>query len=372
MTLTYGSMFAGIGGLDIGVEAATGATCLWQLDTAGAAVRRRHWPAAQQVEQDVRTVDPASLPEVDILCAGFPCQDLSTAGSGKGLAGARSGLYREVLRFVDALVPGMIVIENVPALLSKHKARVEDDFWALGYRSVTWVKARASDVGAPHRRARVFVIITGRDRAHSGWGGGLRGRRSLVCSLVEREHTRTLRDWPTPTAGDAKASGSRSLASSKAHAGTSLTDALRPDRSTAEREWATPCKRDHKTGQLPSREGGEALSVQAGGGNRLNPDWVETLMGLPTGWTNTEGPGLRESIEDILQEDPNLGWNRWPRGRYPADWDRAQPWPGYAWEPARTIPDSAGRQYGRPARLRAIGNAVVWQQAAAAITLALE
>lgn len=121
--------------------------------------------------------------------------------------------------------------------------------------------------------------------------------------------------WPTPTEGDAKSSGSRNTATSKAHPGISLTDAVRgdsgtgrmpfatptaaiaegraPQNSKGKRDlrldastWATPTSRDHKTGQLPTRDGGDSLPVQAGGS--LNPMWVEWLQGFPLGWTEVE------------------------------------------------------------------------------------
>ena len=173
--MKVGSLFAGIGGLDLAVEWAFDASTVWQLDQVNAAVRRRHWPDALQVEADVQTVDPSSLPAIDILCGGFPCQDLSVAGGHAGLDGERSGLYREVLRFTRALVPSWVVIENVPALLH-YRQRLEGDFAELGY-GLTWVKARASDVGAPHRRARVFVIA---ERGGSGGGVMEAPRRCMV------------------------------------------------------------------------------------------------------------------------------------------------------------------------------------------------
>jgi len=132
--LRIGSMFSGLlGGLDLACEHAwPGASTAWQLDITGADVRRRHWPDAVQVEADVRTVDPGELAAVDVLCGGFPCQDLSVAGKGAGLDGERSGLYREVLRFAGKLRPRFVVIENVPPLLA-YMGRLSEDFRGLGY-----------------------------------------------------------------------------------------------------------------------------------------------------------------------------------------------------------------------------------------------
>lgn len=360
--MKIGSMFSGIGGLDLACEWALGGRTVWQLDRVGHEVRRRHWPEALQVVADVETVDPSTLPPIDVLCGGFPCQDLSQAGTGAGLAGERSGLYREILRFADALDPRLVVIENVRGLL-KYRAVLEEDWGSRGY-GLTWIRCRALDAGAPHLRERVFVVAergaVGRGLIEAGgrpwsprpWPTPMAkdGRGCHGSTQVSLE--RAVRPWPTATAGDAKASGSRSLDSSAAHAGTSLTDAVRPDRVDASRTWATPCATDHKTGGVGQRRG------QLGGqppGKRLNPDWVECLMGFPPGWTLPEGPAM--------EAEPSP---RWPRGRHPKDWDRSKPWPGFKWEPARTLPDGP-RVMGRPARLRGLGNAVCPQQGALAL-----
>lgn len=332
-----GSMFAGIGGLDLAVEWALGATPAWQLDLTGHEVRSRHWPGVEQVVGDVRQVNPATLPRVDVLCGGFPCQDLSVAGTGAGLEGKRSGLYVEVVRFVRALRPGLVVLENVPGLL-KYRERLESDLGALGY-GLTWVRARALDAGHPHKRARVFVVAelgaTGRgvlDADRSGeWSG----------DAIRPDRVVAERPWATVLASEDK--GRR----------TSIARRGNPDLLSEQvRPWATPSATDYKGGADGQRRGqlGEQLP-----GKRLHPEWVEALMGLPQGWTSTDGPRL--------EADPAAPA---VRGRYPEGWDRSQPWPGYDWEPSRTLPDGPPAK-GRPARLRAIGNAVCPQQGALAL-----
>jgi len=318
---------------------------------------------------------------VDALCAGFACQDLSCAGSQRGLVdGARTGpTYRHLLRFAEALHPQIVVMENVPALLSRWQRHLERDWRQLGY-GLTWVRCRALDVGTPHIRRRVFVVAVRGDLGRGvidaprggAWPPG--ADRGWPAPRASDAHgpgywwaheggeclSVAVRPWPTATAGDAKASGSRCL-DSAAHEGTSLTDAVRPDRAVArERLWATPQARDYKCGDTPNRVGSAALLEQAAHGKRLNPDWVETLVGFPPGWTLPEG--------ERLDCDPSP---RWPRGRYPADWERSVLWPGYDWEPLRTIPDGPPIP-GRPARIRALGNAVVPQQGALAIRAALD
>lgn len=98
--------------------------------------------------------------------------------------------------------------------------------------------------------------------------------------------------WPTATASDANGSGSRNTATSKAHPGTSLTDAVRGDGGTG--RWPTPCASDHHGSYRPGQRRGQlGDAVQCHG--RLNPDWVEALMGFPPGWTRIDGPSGAES-----------------------------------------------------------------------------
>lgn len=110
-------------------------------------------------EGDVRLFDPSEYAEkVDCIHAGFPCQDISVAGKQAGVSeGARSGLYREVLRIADTVRPRYLFLENVAAILSNGLGTVLADLAAMGYDS-RWCCIRASDVGAPHHRDRWFLL----------------------------------------------------------------------------------------------------------------------------------------------------------------------------------------------------------------------
>lgn len=121
--MRFVSLFSGIGGFDLGFERA-GMTCLAQveIDANARAVLARHFPTVQQFE-DVRHVGRHNLPACDVLCGGFPCQDLSVAGDRAGLAGERSGLYFEFQRIIMELRPTYVVIENVPGLFSSNDGR---------------------------------------------------------------------------------------------------------------------------------------------------------------------------------------------------------------------------------------------------------
>lgn len=157
--MKIGSLFSGIGGLELGLERAIpGAHTVWQVeqDPYARAVLAKHWPEARRYE-DVKEVGAHNLNSVDIICGGFPCQDISFAGTGAGLDGARSGLWTEYARIVRELRPRYVVVENVAALLSRGMGRVLGDLAALGY-DATWDCVPAAAVGAPHRRDRLFLV----------------------------------------------------------------------------------------------------------------------------------------------------------------------------------------------------------------------
>ena len=110
---------------------------------------------------DIRTLDAKRLQAdgiaVDAICGGFPCQDISVVGKGKGLDGEQSGLWREFARLVGELRPGLVIVENVAALLIRGLDRVLGDLAALGY-DAEWHCIPASALGAPHYRDRIWII----------------------------------------------------------------------------------------------------------------------------------------------------------------------------------------------------------------------
>jgi DNA (cytosine-5)-methyltransferase 1 len=170
MSLTIGSLFSGIGGLELGLEWAGLGPVRWQseIDPFCRGQLKKHWPEVN-LYGDVRELGAATLAPVDIICGGFPCQDVSSAGKRSGLAGARSGLWREFARIVGEMLPPWVVIENVRSGAAKWVDQVRSDLERLGYESLP-IPLAASDVGACHRRARVFIVAT---HGH-GHGHGLR------------------------------------------------------------------------------------------------------------------------------------------------------------------------------------------------------
>lgn len=155
--MKVGSLFAGIGGFDLGLERA-GFEIAWQveIDPYCQRVLAKHWPHVQRYG-DIRAIDWSTVPRVDMLCGGFPCQDISLAGKGAGLAGERSGLWFEYAKAIEALKPRYVLIENVSALRSRGLDKVLGSLAALGY-DAEWHCIPACAVGAPHRRDRVWIV----------------------------------------------------------------------------------------------------------------------------------------------------------------------------------------------------------------------
>jgi DNA (cytosine-5)-methyltransferase 1 len=164
--MRLGSLFSGIGGLELGLELALGCEVVWQVEREPwpRAVLARHWPDADRSVTDVCEAGAANLAPVDLVCGGFPCQDISPAGLGRGIEhGEKSGLWREYARILRELRPRFVVVENSAALPSRGLDIVLGDLAALGYNA-EWTRIGAVDVGAPHRRWRCFVVAWRVDR----------------------------------------------------------------------------------------------------------------------------------------------------------------------------------------------------------------
>jgi DNA (cytosine-5)-methyltransferase 1 len=205
--LTCGSLFSGVGGMDIGITSAGFRHEFFaEIDEYCRAVLHHRWPGVT-VYDDVRAVagagDPAGLPErgsLDLLAGGFPCQDLSVAGKRKGLAGERSGLFHEFMRVTDALRPSAILLENVEGLFSSNGGR---DFAvvleALAERGYEWTYRLldSQHFGVPQRRRRVFVLaIAGEHSAARRIGEVLALTESSSGHLAEGGPS-----WPFASAG---------------------------------------------------------------------------------------------------------------------------------------------------------------------------
>ena len=154
-------LFSGIGGFSLGLERAgmrTVAFC--ERDGYARRVLKKHWPTAWLYE-DVTTLTRKRLNSdgifPNVVCGGFPCQDISTAGKGAGITGSRSGLWKEIVRLVREIRPRYVIAENVSALRSKGLNVVLSDLASVGY-DAEWHCIPASAINAPHRRDRVWVM----------------------------------------------------------------------------------------------------------------------------------------------------------------------------------------------------------------------
>ena len=296
--LTIGSLFSGIGGLELGIEAGLAAAgypsrTIWQVeqDDYCRAVLARHWPHAHRYT-DVTTLDPSSMPAVDIVCGGFPCQDISSAGKGAGIHGARSGLFYDMAALVRHLRPRVWIMENVSAINVRGLDEVLGTVAALGY-DARWGSLRASDVGAPHRRERWF------------------------CVAWVADHDRERGDPPT---------------------------------------------------RMATGERADLSDLDRGGGRRaINPDALADRIGIGLEGQHQAGTAARTAHRENRAPQPRPAESR--MGRDPdgiSGWLDRHRWPAppgphqHSYEPPRTHP----RQPTDKQRLKALGNAVVPQQAA--------
>jgi DNA (cytosine-5)-methyltransferase 1 len=154
-----GSLFAGIGGFELGFERAIQkAETLWQVEQNKYCqqVLSKHWPNAK-IYNDVRDIKKGNVEPIDILLGGFPCQDLSLAGKGAGLNGKKSGLWWEMHRIIGEIRPRVVVMENVAAINIRGLDAVCGSLVDIGY-DIEWTTISARQFGAPHMRKRWFGV----------------------------------------------------------------------------------------------------------------------------------------------------------------------------------------------------------------------
>jgi DNA (cytosine-5)-methyltransferase 1 len=159
--MTFGSLFSGCGAFDLGLRRA-GMSGVWQceIDSRCRELLSTYWPDTPR-HDDVRTFDAKEFVRPDLIVGGFPCQDLSVAGRRAGLSGERSGLWWEYRRIISEFLPGWVLIENVPGLLSSNGGRdmgtIIGSLGELGY-GFAYRVLDAQWFGVPQRRRRVFVV----------------------------------------------------------------------------------------------------------------------------------------------------------------------------------------------------------------------
>ena len=208
--MKVGSLFSGVGGFDLAASW-MGWTTVWysEIQPYRGAIMAHHFPTARALG-DIEAIEWSTVEPVDLVCGGFPCQDISAAGSRRGIAGARSGLWREFVRCLCALRPRFAVVENSPDLRVRGFDVVLGDLADLGF-DAEWRVLSAADVGAHHRRRRLWITATRRPDMADADGGrretrgesepqgvaGQRGAESDRCRLdaIKLDPARWPRSW---------------------------------------------------------------------------------------------------------------------------------------------------------------------------------
>jgi len=321
--LRVGSLFSGYGGLDLAVEQVFDARTTWfsEINEPVARVFTHHWPDAPNLG-DITAIDWSSVEPVDVLCGGFPCQDVSTVGKMAGLApGTRSGLWAHMATAIEALQPEYVVIENVRGLLSAPARRpiqegddderrnlsaaipdaatlrsVESDPWGLGDQparplrafgavlgdladlryNTRWIGLPASAIGAPHPRFRIFILAwrtvpnPAGLRLGTGWRDSAPSEGAARNNRLEPSGDRP-RDPARPSAlpgGDGRA-----------------------DRGVL-RRWGRYAGAVTRWERITGRSTPAPAILNDDAGLRPAPAFVEWLMDLEPGWVTSPALGL--------------------------------------------------------------------------------
>ena len=281
--MRIGSLFSGCGALDLGLPGHTAWLC--ESDPHARRVLEHRFPGTP-ILPDVRDTDAlAAAGPVDMLAGGFPCQDFSVAGKGAGFAdGTRSALWFAYADAVRALRPQLVFIENVPGIFGKVGGRAGEsafgtvigDLAEAGYVG-SWCSVRASDVGAPHRRERVFWLATDTRGAGTGRDVG------AIPSTVQ-ERTGVNVNVRAAVDGGATPADADDRRERRQHPGGRDTDGR--DRPNV--AWGTyePAIRQWEAflGRPAARPTDDR--------GRLNPVFVEWMQGLPEGWVTDPDIGV--------------------------------------------------------------------------------
>ena len=259
-------LFSGIGGFALAAQWCWGDELdlvgFCEIDKYAQKVLNKNFPGVT-IYNDITRLDGEDFKDIDLITGGFPCQDISQAGKGAGIDGERSGLWTEMHRIISEVRPRFALIENVPMLIHRGIDRVLCDLTQIGY-DCEWQIIGADEVGAWHRRKRIWIcayISNTNSSGHVHRQIKEQPAETGVDALCESEsavHTKEM--FPTPTVDDSKNTGSQSQLNRKS-LGKKRTLPLS----------ATVVVRDKE--------------LKPGDG-KLNPSWVEWLMGFPIGWTD--------------------------------------------------------------------------------------
>jgi DNA (cytosine-5)-methyltransferase 1 len=190
--LTVGSLFSGIGGLDLGLERA-GMRVIWQseIDDYASKVLKKHWPKVPNYG-DIKTINWADVPPTDVICGGYPCQPFSLAGERQGEKDERH-LWPWVRDAISHIRPRYVILENVQGHLSLGGTTVVREITELGY-ICEWRIIPATAVGAPHRRNRMFIVAYPAGKYGNGRGSSQRSGTSTQRETVQGQTGRSVSD----------------------------------------------------------------------------------------------------------------------------------------------------------------------------------
>lgn len=282
MTPAIGSLCTGYGGLDLAALAVVGGRVAWhaEIDPAACRVLARHWPDAPN-HGDLTVMDWSRAEPVDVLTAGWPCQPWSSAGKRRGVEDERA-IWPAIARAVRDLRPRLVVLENVPAVIALGELeRAVGDLAACGYVG-SWRCLRASDVGAPHRRERVFVVAADANGAgrFGPWlpGAELRGEDGPPARRDDLQH-RPAADASRDGRGEGRPEPARLVGGPDAVV------------ERAEPAWGAYEPAIRRWERILGRPAPAPTVAGRRGGRQLNPWLVEFMMGLPEGWV-CDTPGL--------------------------------------------------------------------------------
>lgn len=295
--MKIGSLCSGYGGLDMAVEAYYNAETVWMsdVDKSSNLVIEKRWN--QPNLGDLKTIDWSSVESIDILTAGYPCQPFSQAGQRKGANDPRH-LWPNIKEIISTLRPSIVILENVRGHLSLGFKEVLQDLTEIGY-DTKWSIVRASDVGAPHRRERLFILAqpTDTNGIRSALVGNESGKErnqgesqsesqqlgesptSHPNSSPNQQLRRTNREIYGEGSEIINGSDRQIIGSSGEIISNTNTKQLSSDRQTQGLGW-----RFETPFELSMRGTPNPLDQ-----SKLNPVFVEYMMGLPQGWVTNLG-----------------------------------------------------------------------------------
>lgn len=297
--MKLGSLCSGAGGLDLAVEQVFGAETAWhcEIDDAASKVLAHRWPGVPN-HRDLTATDWGAVEPIDILTGGYPCQPFSHAGKRKGADDERH-IWPDVREAIRRLRPRYTFLENVAGHRSLGFDRVLGDLAEDGLH-VRWVSVRASDVGAPHQRERLFILVTPPDALCPEWGaaqpehlgerriGAPESRERLGHSGRQDGSCLTGALLPTPAAADGQRGQDYARATRDGSGGDDLITAAIKAHNTS--QWGKYSVAIRRWEQL-TRSAPSPTEPNRNGNPRLNPAFSEWMMGWPAGWV-TAVPGI--------------------------------------------------------------------------------